>query len=72
MSAGRPADARAAFRRAVGADPGFYDAWLQLAGLELRSGDDAAGLADATRAASLPQARDGRAAALLERARGSR
>jgi hypothetical protein len=56
----------------VEADPGFYDAWLQLGELDLRSGDGSAAGTDAARAAALPQAVDGRAQALLERIRGSR
>ena len=61
---GRPREAAGAFERTVALDPAFYDGWLRLAlarhGLGDASGRDAA----LARAASLPEAGDGRVAAL--------
>jgi len=57
---GRLGDARSAFARAVGLDPGHYDAWRGSRSRASRSGDAAGGEAALARAAALPQAADGR------------
>ena len=59
--------AREAFERAVTAAPGAYDAWLGVADTRARLGDAAGAYAALRRAASLPGASDGRAAALRAR-----
>lgn len=61
---GAAAGARAAFERTVALDPAYYDGWLQLARACAGLGDAAAARAAAARAGALPEARDGRAAAL--------
>ncbi len=61
---GDPAGARLAFARTVALDPGYYDGWLQLLRACLASGDRAGASAALARAAALPEASDGRAAAL--------
>jgi len=59
--------AREAFERAVVAAPDAYDAWLGVADTRARLGDAAGAYAALRRAASLPGASDGRAAALRAR-----
>jgi len=59
--------AREAFERAVTAAPGAYDAWLGVADARSRLGDRAGAEAALERAAALPGASDGRAAALRAR-----
>jgi Flp pilus assembly protein TadD len=59
--------AREAFERAVTAAPEAYDAWLGVADTRARLGDAAGAFAALRRAASLPAASDGRAAALRAR-----
>src|SRR6185503_19262168 len=59
--------AREAFERAVTAAPEAYDAWLGVADTRARLGDAAGAFAALSRAASLPAASDGRAAALRAR-----
>ena len=61
---GHPADAEAAMSRAVGADPGLYDAWLILAHLRAQRDDLRGADLALTRAESLPGAADGRVAQL--------
>jgi tetratricopeptide (TPR) repeat protein len=60
-------EARAAFERAVQIEPRFYDAWLRLATAAHLLGDGAARDAALARAASLPDARDGRVDAMARR-----
>ena len=61
---GQAAGAAAAFERTVGLDPSYYDAWLRLA-IAYRALGDAGGRDRAlAHADALPEARDGRAAAL--------
>ena len=61
---GRPGEARAAFERTLALDPAYYDGWLRLARACHELGDRRARDAALGRAAALPEARDGRAAAL--------
>ena len=58
--------AREAFGRCVAAEPGNYTAWLLLAGTCHKLGDDAGCEHSLIVAASLPQAGDGRAAAMRQ------
>ena len=59
--------AREAFERAVVAAPGSYDAWLGVADTRSRLGDTVGAEEALRRAASLPEASDGRAEALRAR-----
>lgn len=61
---GRPAGAQEAFERTVALDPRYYDGWLALARAAAQSGDAAAAAEALARAGALPEAADGRAAAL--------
>jgi protein O-mannosyl-transferase len=65
LRVGHVAPARDAFARTVSLDPAHYDALLQLAMIDAQLDDFENALIEATRAAALPQARDGRAATLL-------
>jgi tetratricopeptide (TPR) repeat protein len=64
--AGNLAQAREAFGRCVDAQPQNYTAWLLLAGTCHKLGDDAGCERALTVAASLPEASDGRAAAMRQ------
>jgi protein O-mannosyl-transferase len=66
-SLGRPATAQESFARATAIDPTFYDAWLGLAQAAFIAGDRAACDVALVRASELPDARDGRAAAVRAR-----
>jgi tetratricopeptide (TPR) repeat protein len=68
----RPREAAAAFERAVELKPGHYDAWLQLAIARALTEDRAGARAALARAARLPGAADGRAAALERMLAGAR
>jgi predicted Zn-dependent protease len=66
-SLGRFAEARDAFAHAVAIDPTLYDGWLRLAQAAHLAGDIATHERALAAAAALPEARDGRAAALRAR-----
>jgi tetratricopeptide (TPR) repeat protein len=64
VAVGSKREAGQAFRHVTAIQPRHYDAWLQIAMLDAEAGDLAGARAAATRALALPEARDGRAAAL--------